>query len=127
MQATECFLIRHAQSQPNVNVPEPLWPLSAAGREQALHLKSQLLERGIQKIFSSPYPRAIDTVLPLADALGVSIKAQQDLRERKLSEKMIDNWREELRKTWDDFDYHLPGGESNAACQARVTSCLREI
>jgi 2,3-bisphosphoglycerate-dependent phosphoglycerate mutase len=124
---TECFLIRHAQSQPDKNTPEPLWPLSVAGVGQARLLKDKLLNAGITKIFSSPYPRAVDTVLPLAKALDLEIETHDDLRERKLTHGMIDNWLEELRKTWDDFDYHLAGGESSSVCQKRVRSCVMGI
>jgi len=126
MSITECFLVRHAQSQPDKNIPEAQWPLSALGREQAVALKGKLFDAGITKIFSSPYPRAVDTVLPLAEALGLTVETHHDLRERKLAAGS-DNWLEELKKTWDDFDYHLPDGESSAICQARVRLCILEI
>ena len=107
MTITECFLIRHAQSQPDKNIPESLWPLSATGIEQTYRLKETLSNAGITKIFSSPYPRAVDTVLPLAKALDLQVETHDDLRERKLTGSMIDNWLDELKKTWDNFDYSL--------------------
>ena len=55
------------------------------------------------------------------------METHDDLRERKLSQGMIDNWLDELRKTWNDFDYHLDGGESSAVCQKRVRSCVMGV
>lgn len=122
-----CYLIRHAKSAPDPAVPEPLWPLSPEGRIQATQLGENLKHAGITRILSSPYRRAIDTVQPLADALGLEVELHDDLRERQLTGVLIDNWMEELEKTWQDFDYCLPQGESSAACQARITTCFSNI
>jgi 2,3-bisphosphoglycerate-dependent phosphoglycerate mutase len=127
MNVTECFLVRHAKSQPHPDTPEELWPLSPDGRVQAEQLCRQMAPLGVTKIYSSPYPRAVDTVAPLAKSLKIGITTRIDLRERKLSEKLIDNWLIELQKTWRNFDYCLPGGESNRACQNRVRACFAEI
>jgi 2,3-bisphosphoglycerate-dependent phosphoglycerate mutase len=123
----ECYVIRHAQSQPDRARPEPEWPLSALGRQQAEQLRHTLAGRRIQQIYSSPYPRAIDTVRPLAAHLGIEVQLRPDLRERKLTGQSLESWQEELEKTWRDFDYALPDGESSRACQRRVRDCLMEI
>jgi 2,3-bisphosphoglycerate-dependent phosphoglycerate mutase len=83
--------------------------------------------QGIERIYSSPYPRAVDTVTPLAIGLGLNIEIRYDLRERRLAAVDVENWREELKKTWADFDYALPGGESNRECQQRVRACVLGI
>ncbi len=63
----------------------------------------------------------------MAAALGLSIETRHDLRERRLAAVDVDNWREELAKTWVDFDYALPGGESSHVCQQRVRACVLGI
>jgi 2,3-bisphosphoglycerate-dependent phosphoglycerate mutase len=118
------ILIRHAESAPSKDINECDWPLSPAGQKQASELISKLAELKINKIISSPYPRAIHTVTPFAEKYCIDITQNHDLRERELSAGMIDNWLEELEKTWIDFDYKLPNGESSNECQARVFQAI---
>lgn len=125
--SVECVVIRHAQSRPDPDLTQDDWPLSEAGRAQAEALRETLGGHGIERIYSSPYPRAVDTVRPLATALGLSIETRHDLRERRLATMDVENWREALEKTWADFDYALPGGESSNACQERVRGCVLGI
>jgi 2,3-bisphosphoglycerate-dependent phosphoglycerate mutase len=122
-----CYLVRHAQSQPSREVDQDDWPLSSLGSAQALELRDELSAYGIERIYSSPYPRALATVKPLADALGCGVVVMDDLRERRLSTQYIDDWRVQVAKTWLDFDYAPPSGESSRACQQRMLNCLAQI
>jgi 2,3-bisphosphoglycerate-dependent phosphoglycerate mutase len=99
--------------------PEDEWALSVTRREQTRALCVKMFDLGVKRIYSSPYSRAVATVRPLAEALGIDIEIRNDLRERRLAMGEIDNWREELEKTWLDFDYSLPTGESSRVCQQR--------
>jgi 2,3-bisphosphoglycerate-dependent phosphoglycerate mutase len=119
------YLIRHAKSEPQANLPETEWPLGEFGRQQALSLK--LSNLGLERIFTSPYPRAVDTVTPLANFLKLNLEVEHDLRERKLTDDVLEDWYNQVIKTWEDFDYKLPGGESNRDCQIRITNCLKLI
>jgi len=121
------YLIRHAESSPSKETPESQWPLSEKGRGQAEDLVSQLKNINIDLAFSSPYPRAIDTIQPLATNRNLTVKTIDEFRERKLSEGMIDNWLEELEQTWKDFDYKLPRGESSNECQKRFYDALKIV
>jgi 2,3-bisphosphoglycerate-dependent phosphoglycerate mutase len=127
MSTVDCFVIRHAESLPDRNVPENEWALSVTGREQARALCAKMFDLGVKRIYSSPYSRAVATVRPLAEALGIDLEIRNDLRERRLAMGEIDNWREELEKTWLDFDYSLPTGESSRVCQQRVQACVLDI
>jgi broad specificity phosphatase PhoE len=98
MSTVDCFVIRHAESLPDRNVPEDEWPLSVTGREQARALCVKMFDLGVKRIYSSPYSRAVATVRPLAEALGIDIEIRNDLRERRLAMGEIHNWREELEK-----------------------------
>ena len=121
------YLLRHAETQPDPDIPEPDWALSSRGRQQALDLIPVLEELGVDVITSSPYLRAINTVRPFADRLGLEVTVHPDLRERKLIEGMAPDFRALLRKTWEDFQFAAPGGESSAACQARVRRAINEL
>ena len=60
---TRLYLVRHAESAPSPDLPEPEWPLSDDGRVQAEALVPTLAKLDISAAYSSPYPRAVDTVL----------------------------------------------------------------
>ncbi len=119
------YLLRHAQSQPS-DLPDPEWPLSELGRQQAQALIPALQRLKLTHLFSSPYPRAVDTLAPFAKAAGIEIKLDERLRERKLSTQLLDNLQELLEKSWRDFDFALPGAESSRQCQARMVECIEE-
>lgn len=124
---TDFLLIRHAASAPSADQPEPDWPLSNAGADAAHRLVSSLADRPIDAIYASPYARAVATVGPLAGARSLRITRVEPLRERKLSEAMVPDWRDHLEHSWLDFDYRLPGGESARECQQRMIACLTSL
>ena len=68
MTLTRLWLVRHAQSAPDKSRPEPEWPLSEVGRRQAEALVPVLKAIGVNRLASSPYRRAIDTLGPFAAA-----------------------------------------------------------
>ena len=114
------LLIRHAESQPNPNLPESEWPLSPAGQLQAEALIRPLEKQGAEVLYSSPFRRAIDTIKPFARAAGLPISIKRSLRERKLTSGFHPGWKELIRKAWDDLEFKSPGGESGLDCQARM-------
>jgi 8-oxo-dGTP diphosphatase len=77
------FLVRHAKAGSRSDWAEDdrLRPLSKAGRKQAEAIASALAEEGVTQIESSPYVRCVQTVRPLALALGVSVHARGELAE----------------------------------------------
>ena len=125
--ATTVYLLRHAESQSSPEMDEPDWPLTERGRQQALDIVPQLAELGIDAIYSSPFPRAIDTVRPFADQQGLPIRVRHDLRERKLTDGWLPDLRSAIAKTWEDFQFAFPDGESSAGCQLRVVAAVTDI
>ena len=123
---TRIYLLRHAESERSPDVPEPDWPLSGNGRTQANDLVPILAALLISAVYSSPYPRAADTVRPFADQAGLDVNLIQDLRERRLTSGLAPRtrWREWLERAWADFDWAPPSGESSAQCQHRVAASL---
>ena len=124
---TTVYLLRHAESQPDPSVPEPDWPLSARGHQQAKWLKTHLAPLAIDVIYSSPYTRAVATVTPFARATGRVIECIEGLRERKLTPGSVENWLEVVKRSWQHFDFAFPHCESSAQCQARMVRTLRSL
>ncbi|MCG8607665.1 phosphoglycerate mutase family protein [bacterium] len=124
---TTLFLLRHAESTPSSDLPERDWPLSAKGRRASQQIVKSLQPLQIERIVSSPYLRAIQTVEPFSAAVGLKVEVLADLRERKLTSGFDHNWSQVVRKAWQDLSYCLPGCESGYDCQGRIVCCLRQI
>lgn len=65
---TKLFIVRHADKLPAGD------GLSAAGTARAKELKRVLALAGIDSVFSTNFNRTKNTVQPLADLVGVSVK-----------------------------------------------------
>ncbi|RCW64976.1 histidine phosphatase family protein [Saliterribacillus persicus] len=104
-------------------------PLSKLGNNQAYHLAIflQQLSFPIDRILSSPYLRAIETIRPFAQDHNIKIETDERLQERLLSEEPIDDWLEILEASFDDFDFKLPGGESSQDAFNRAEEIVSEI
>ncbi|MDE2487739.1 MAG: histidine phosphatase family protein [Alphaproteobacteria bacterium] len=112
MPLTRLILVRHAKSLPDPTQPEPEWPLSDLGRQQAVELVPVLADAGVNRLVSSPYVRAIETLRPFAEAAGCPIEVNPDLRERRLTAAWIDDLEPELARMHSDLAYGWPDGET---------------
>jgi len=76
------YLVRHAKagSREHWTAPDRERPLTEPGRLQAKALV-ELIGRGVRSIRSSPYQRCVETVTPLADALGLRVEEEDGLAE----------------------------------------------
>jgi 2,3-bisphosphoglycerate-dependent phosphoglycerate mutase len=101
--------------------------LSDTGRAAAAALAAELSAEPIAAIYSSPCPRARETVEPLAAAFDLPIAVLDDLRERLLSPGVLDDWLGALRRSFADPDYALPGGESSRQAGERVGALLARV
>jgi broad specificity phosphatase PhoE len=118
------YLVRHAHS---VYTPDEMRELSPSGHEAAGRVAELLAGSSVSRIVSSPYTRAIQTVRPLAERLGISIEIDADLRERVLSTAVLDDFHGSLERVWRDFELAYPGGESSAAAQTRVRNAIDRV
>jgi len=123
------ILVRHAEpvAPGTAGYGEDDRPLTADGFAAAGRLAEALAAEAPAAIYSSPYLRARQTVEPLARSRGLVIEEIADLRERLLSAEALPNWRDELRRSWSDFAYVAPGGESGTAAQTRALAVLEQI
>jgi broad specificity phosphatase PhoE len=76
------LLLRHARAGERAawTGDDTLRPLDERGLRQALALRN-LSQRAIGRIVSSPYRRCVETVEPLADALGLPVELDDRLAE----------------------------------------------
>ena len=123
------LLVRHAEpvKPGTAGFDEFTRPLTEKGLRDADRLCETHASVWIDAAYSSPYMRARQTIEPLADARTIEIATIDDLRERVLSLGEAPDWRKHLRRSWEDFDYALPGGESGRVAQARVMRVLDTI
>jgi 2,3-bisphosphoglycerate-dependent phosphoglycerate mutase len=122
----DLLLVRHAESVPSgtSDHEEDERPLTAAGQAAAIELADELEPYQLNAVYSSPYPRAVQTVLPIALRRGLEVQILEDLRERRLSVAPLPAWREHLERAWQEQDYALPGGETGREAQRRAIGIL---
>jgi 2,3-bisphosphoglycerate-dependent phosphoglycerate mutase len=127
--ATTIYLVRHAESRPSADVPEPDWPLSERGEEQARALVAAMQGLGIATLYASPYRRALHTLTPLAAALRKEVTVVDALHERVLTRSHLgrDQHLPTVARYWQDPEFALPDGESNRACARRMVKAVDQL
>ncbi|GAA0322557.1 histidine phosphatase family protein [Bacillus carboniphilus] len=117
------FLIRHCQATGQ----EPEAPLTDKGREQANDLLEFFKDEEIDRIVSSPYIRAVDSIRAFAELKSVKVEIDNRLSERVLSPVSLHDWEKHLFHSFEDMDYKIEGGESSREAMIRGISCLHEL
>lgn len=72
--STTYYVVRHAEKEVTTNMMTSDVPLSAAGKERAEALKSNLQSKKIRHIYSTNYIRTKGTAQSLSDAIGIPIQ-----------------------------------------------------
>jgi 2,3-bisphosphoglycerate-dependent phosphoglycerate mutase len=114
-------LVRHATATGQ----DATAALTAEGQHQARVLADLLLQFPIQRVISSPFVRATESVRPFCRRANLRLETDDRLVERVLSARNLPDWREHLRRSFDDLEYRLEDGESSRTAQARGTSVVR--
>lgn len=127
--STFVYMVRHGDSPKDGD--ERTRGLTAKGRLDTERLTAVLMDEEIDVVVSSPYLRSILTVEALAQSIGKEVIVYEDLKERRFTSADTRISDEELwpllEESFQDPDYKLPGGESNADCQARAVKVLQEL
>lgn len=133
---TTFLIVRHGHAEGNAEhrfIGQTDVPLDEMGHLQARALADRLRAGPIDRIVSSDLRRAIDTITPLAEAIGVPIKHDPRLREISNGEwsgllptEISARWPE----LWDAYrsgeDVLRPGGEQWSAVRERAVMAVRE-
>ncbi|MED3562038.1 histidine phosphatase family protein [Bacillus xiapuensis] len=116
------YVIRHCEAEGQ----SPEAQLTDRGNEQALDLSEFFSNIKIDRIISSPYKRALDSIKPLAKKSNVEVEIDRKLTERILSTKNFSDWFEKLRNTFDDIALKFEGGESSREAMERIVEVVEE-
>ncbi|MEX2135620.1 MAG: histidine phosphatase family protein [Chloroflexota bacterium] len=124
----EIVLVRHAEAEP---IGTPPWevdddqrPLTAKGLRDADELAFELDPYHFDAVYSSPYPRSMQTVAPTAARRSLEVQLLDDLRERRLVSSPSDDWADLLARGWADPDFAAPGAETGREAQLRGLRAL---
>lgn len=116
------YLVRHCQASGQETEAE----LTDEGKKQAQGLADFLKEKDVIHIVSSPYIRAVQSIGPAAERLGLQVETDARLAERVLSTGNLPDWMEHLERSFGDSDMKLTGGESGREAAERGLEVLRE-
>ncbi|WP_342505087.1 histidine phosphatase family protein [Sporosarcina sp. FSL K6-2383] len=81
----------------------------------------------IDRIISSPYKRAIQSIQPLAEQLSVEIEIDRQLTERVLSTENLTDWLEKLSTSFENMALKFEGGESSQEAMKRIVEVVEDI
>jgi broad specificity phosphatase PhoE len=139
MPHTEILLVRHGESQGNVDERfggHGPTPLTALGRAQAQATARRLAdEGGLSVLVSSDLTRAVETATPIAERTGIAMVRTDRFRERSVGlftgltfaeaeARWPDDYRALMRR---DPDASAPEGESARDCMRRAGGALDEL
>lgn len=106
------ILLRHGQSEFNLHFgatrrdPGIIDPrLTDLGHAQAREAADQLAGQGIRRIVCSPYTRALQTVRPVAQALGLPVTIDPIVCERYAYACNVGSPRSALERDWPGHDF----------------------
>jgi broad specificity phosphatase PhoE len=121
------FLIRHADPEIVANLPAADWCLSARGVERAKTLASRLTPLGLERIYSSPEPKAMQTAGVLGEVFRVPIVPVLDLREhdrRGVALLSAAAFEQTMRRLFSQPSVRVFGNETAEAARRRFERAL---
>lgn len=89
------YIIRHCEAEGQLSEAH----LIDKGFKQAIEISNFFAEINIDRIISSPYKRAIQSIQPLATRLNLEIEINRKLTERVLSTESLSDWLDKLKAT----------------------------
>ncbi|WP_433133944.1 histidine phosphatase family protein [Micromonospora sp. CA-240977] len=102
-------------------------PLTPSGLQQARDLVDALVGPRPVAVWSSPYDRAVQTVRPAAQALGLPVRTCAGLREWDDGLPFTTDWEPHYERSWADPSFARPGGESLDEVTARAVAAVRAL
>lgn len=120
------YFVRH--SKPDFSVmDDSSRPLTNEGLKDCKKVTNYLINKNIDKIYSSPFKRSYDTIKDFAEKANLPIHVIDDFRERKISNEWIDDFDWFVKKQWSDFSYKLKCGENLREVQHRNIKALKDV
>ncbi|PPA69554.1 histidine phosphatase family protein [Jeotgalibacillus proteolyticus] len=126
---TIIYMIRHAKS-PFIFGEERTRGLSKEGEIDSKKITDLMSKVKIDVIASSSYRRAIQTIEGIAEQKNIEIYPIEELRERQLKgayKLPDDEIQNAIKKSYEDLDYFLSGGESIREVQKRSIPVIKSL
>lgn len=123
---TVIYFVRHAEPDYE-NKNDELRELTPKGIEDRKLVTEYLSDKNIDKVVSSPYKRAVDTVSDFAYKYGLPIECIDDFKERRVGSVWIDDFVNFSKAQWEDFNYFLNDGEYLKEVQNRNIYALKRL
>ncbi|MCJ7840904.1 histidine phosphatase family protein [Lederbergia sp. NSJ-179] len=120
---TNIYIIRHCEAEGQSSDS----PLTEKGFIQANELSDFLSDRKVDRIISSPFLRAIQTIKPFAENKNIEIEMDSRLSERVLSSSFFPDWMDKLEATFRRMDLKYEGGESSNEAMNRIVEVVNDI
>lgn len=120
--AKHVYVIRHCEAKGQSSAAS----LTEQGFYQATVLTDFFADKKIDRIITSPFLRAIQTIEPLSTRKNINIEIDERLSERILSTSDLPYWCEKLRATFTDMELKLEGGESSNEAMERIVNVVEE-
>lgn len=111
------YFIRHAQPDPSSGY-NPEFPLTEQGKRDAEYIADVLGNKQIDAIYSSSYIRAVQTVTPLAEKMGLEVIKEYCLRERTAGK-----WQD----SYPDYASYITAQLLDYSCNAEDGENLKEV
>jgi len=126
---TRIVFVRHAQSvHPRLGVPDSdERPLAPDGLAAARELVSRLVAFAPSAVLSSPQRRAVQTVAPAAEALGLAVTTWPELREWESGLLPSADWEELYASSWARPSVAHGAGESLDELTVRAGKALARM
>lgn len=117
------YIVRHCKAQGQ----SPEAQLTEKGLIQANYLSGFFSNSEIDRIISSPFLRAIQSVKPISEETNIDIEIDERLSERTLSTTDLPDWLEKLKATFNDLELKFQGGESSKEAMNRIVTVVDEV
>ena len=127
--ATTLVLIRHGQARASDGSYDENTPLTELGHRQAAQL-ADALASGTRPVvvYSSPYPRALETATPLCQQLALRPSVDPRLAEFQLGTGSFESIQQRLDlKVWRPEHQGVENGETLGEFSARVATFCNEV
>ena len=123
---TTVYFVRHAQPDYS-NHDDMSRELTQKGKRDCKLVTRFLKDKDVDVIFSSPFKRAVDTILDFSKTRGLEIHIENDFRERKVDSVWVEDFKAFSERQWQDFDYKLTDGETLREVQTRNIGALNRV
>jgi 2,3-bisphosphoglycerate-dependent phosphoglycerate mutase len=117
------YIVRHCEAEGQASDS----PLTERGFTQAKELADFLSDKKIDRVISSPFLRAVQTIEPYAENKKIKIEVDTRLTERILCSVFTPDWMDKLEATFNDMNVRYEGGESSNEAMKRIVEVINDI